>query len=153
MNRMSSSAVFTLFIALITSVPTSAQTAPTPSVALSASAQSASRTTLQDMVAELDRQNPEIAAGRRSVDASVAAIAPAGALPDPPLSAGVMSGVRAFPYVPTTNPEDSFRQFSASQEFPYPGKLPLRTKIAVSESGAQRWTYETTRRRLVADLK
>ena len=140
MNRISSSAAFTLFIALIASGPINAQTAPAPSVALSASAQPASGTTLQDLVAELDRQNPEIAAARRFVDASVAAIAPAGALPDPTLSVGFMSGFSAFPFVPTTDPEDSFRQFSASQEFPYPGKLSLRTKIAVSESDAQRWT-------------
>jgi cobalt-zinc-cadmium efflux system outer membrane protein len=157
MNRISSSAVFTLVIALIgalvASGPINAQTAPAPAVALSASAQPASGTTLRDLVAELERQNPEMAAARRFVDASVAAIAPAGALPDPTLSGGYMAGVKAFPFFPTTNPSDSFRQFGASQEFPYPGKLSLRTKIAVSESDAQRWTYETARRRLVADLK
>jgi outer membrane protein TolC len=111
------------------------------------------RQTLDSLVSELDRQNPEIAAARRSVDASVAAIAPAGALPDPTVSGGYMGGLRAFPFVPSTNPSDSFRQFSATQEFPYPGKLSLRTRMAVSESHAQRWSYETTRRGLVADLK
>ncbi len=110
-------------------------------------------TTLKALVTELDEHNPEIAAARGSVDASVAAIAPAGALPDPTISAGYMSGVKAFPFFPTTNPPDSFRQFGATQEFPYPGKLSLRTKIAVSESDAQRWTSEATRRRLVAELK
>ena len=87
------------------------------------------------------------------MDASVAAIAPAGALPDPTLSGGYMAGAKAFPFFPTTNPADSFRQLGASQEFPFPGKLSLRTKIAATESDAQRWSYETTRRRLIAELK
>lgn len=116
-------------------------------------APTAAPATLADLVAELDQHNPEIAAARRSVDAGVAAIAPAGALPDPTLRAGYMAGVKAFPFLPTAHPGDSFRQFGASQEFPYPGKLSLRTKIAVSESEAQRWSYETTRRRLIAELK
>lgn len=153
MSRISSAAVFMLSIGLAGPRPINAQAGPAPSVAPAASAQPASGTTLRDLVAELDRQNPEIAAARRSIDASVAAIAPAGALPDPTLSAGFMSGLRAFPFVPTADPSDSFRQLAASQEFPYPGKLSLRTKIAVTESDAQRWTAETTRRRLIADLK
>ena len=107
--------------------------------------------TLADLVAELDQHNPEIAAARRSVDARVAAIAPAGALPDLTLSAGYMNDT-GIPFGPLAS-EFNFRQFSASQEFPYPGKLSLRTKIATTESDAQRWSYEATRRRLVAELK
>jgi outer membrane protein TolC len=102
---------------------------------------------------ELDQHNPEIAAERRSVDAAVAAIEPAGALPDPTLTGGYMGEVAGIPFVPSSSNPFSFRQFSLSQEFPYPGKQSLRTKIAVSESDAQRWTYETTRRRLIMELK
>jgi outer membrane protein TolC len=109
--------------------------------------------TLQDLVAELDRSNPEVAAARRSVDASVAAIAPAGALPDPTLTAGYMNEAASVPFVPSGGNPFSFRQFGVSQEFPYPGKQSLRTNVAVSEADAQRWTYEATRRRLIADLK
>lgn len=138
MNRNSSSIVSLIVVVVVSAVSVNAQT---------------SAATLQDLVAELDRSNPEIAAARRYVDASVAAIAPAGALPDPTISVGYMGGLRAAPFFPTDNPEDSFRQVSAQQEFPYPGKLSLRTKIAVAESDAQRWTYESTRRRLIADLK
>ena len=94
-----------------------------------------------------------MAAAQRSVDASVAAIPPAGSLPDPTFSAGYMGGIRTAPFFPTSSPSDSFRQLSAAQEFPYPGKLSLRTRIAASESDAQRWIYETTRRRLIAELK
>lgn len=108
---------------------------------------------LSDLIDALEHRNPELEAQRRAVDASLAAIRPAGALPDPSVSAGYMSGLRAFPYVPTTNPTDSFRQVGASQEFPFPGKRGLRTGMAVAESEGQKWVEEGTRRRLVAELK
>ena len=146
MNRQSSLAVFILSFVLLAPFGAAAQTSR-PNAASTAGA------TLNDLVAELERANPEVAAAQRSVDASVAAIAPAGALPEPTISAGYMGGVRSAPFFPTSDPSDSFRQLSASQEFPYPGKLSLRTSIAATESDAQRWSYETTRRRLVADLK
>ena len=110
-------------------------------------------TTLKDLVAELERGNPELGAARREIDMRVARIAPAGALPDPTISAGFMSGLLRSPFFPSTNPSDSFRQFGVSQEFPYPGKLSLKTKIATTEADAERWNFESTRRRLVSDLK
>lgn len=150
MSRLSS-VVFASIVSAVLARPVelNAQAGP---LAPGPADQGAPTATLADLVAELDRQNPEIAAERRSVDATVAAIAPAGALPDPTLSAGYMSDVGGFPFVPTGN-LFSYRQFGVSQEFPYPGKRGLKTRIATTESDAQRWTYETTRRRLVAELK
>jgi outer membrane protein TolC len=143
-----------LFFTSVAMEPVTAS-AQSDSATFPPSAQNASTdtATLADLVAELDQHNPEIAAARRSIDATVAAIAPAGALPDPTLTAGYMGEVAGIPFVPSGSNPFSFRQFGLSQEFPYPGKQSLRTKIAVSESDAQRWTYETTRRRLIADLK
>ena len=108
---------------------------------------------LSQLVAELERSNPELAAGRRDVDMRVARVAPAGALPDPTVRAGYMSGFLRPPFFPSASNPDSFRQFGASQEFPYRGKLALRTRIATTEADAERWNYEATRRRLVAELK
>lgn len=108
---------------------------------------------LSQLVAELERSNPELAAGRRDVDMRVARVAPAGALPDPTVRAGYMGGFLRPPFFPSAGNPDSFRQFGASQEFPYPGKLALRTRIATTEVDAERWNYEATRRRLVAELK
>ena len=59
----------------------------------------------------------------------------------------------AVPFVPASDNITAFRQFSFSQEFPYPGKRGLQTSIATTDVEAGRWTYEATRRRLVADLK
>ena len=54
----------------------SSQTAPTPPAP----------DTLAALVAELDRNNPDLEAARRDVDMRAARIAPAGALPDPTFS-------------------------------------------------------------------
>ena len=116
-------------------------------------AQPAVSPSLAALVAELERNNPELKAARRDVDMRVARIAPAGALPDPTMSVGYMGGVAGVPFFPSSGTTGSFRQLGASQELPFPGKLRLRTQVAATEAEAERWNYETTRRRLIAELK
>ena len=116
-------------------------------------AQPAISPSLAALVAELERNNPELKAARRDVDMRVARIAPAGALPDPTMSVGYMGGVAGVPFFPSSGTTGSFRQLGASQELPFPGKLRLRTQVAATEAEAERWNYETTRRRLIAELK
>ena len=109
--------------------------------------------TLADLVRELEQNNPEINAARREIDMRVARIAPAGAPPDPTFSFGYMGGLLRAPFFPSSSAPGSFRQFGLSQEIPYPGKLALFSRIAATEADAGRWNYETTRRRLIAELK
>ncbi len=109
-------------------------------------------TSLAGLVAELDRYNPELQAARSDVDMRLARIAPAGALPDPTFSVGYMGGLTR-PFFPSAATPNAFRQFGVSQELPYPGKRALRTRIATTDADAQRWSYEDTRRQLVAELK
>jgi cobalt-zinc-cadmium efflux system outer membrane protein len=116
-------------------------------------AQSTTRATLKDLVTELERANPELGSGRREIDMRVARIAPAGALADPTLSAGFMTGLAHAPFFLAPDADNSFRMFGVSQEFPYPGKRSLKTNIATTEADAERWNFESTRRRLVSDLK
>ena len=108
---------------------------------------------LTALVAELEENNPELKAARRDVDMRVARIAPAGALPDPTLSVGYMSGLARPPFFPSSSEPDSFRRFGASQEFPFSGKRRLRTQVAAIEADAERWMYETTRLALIAEFK
>lgn len=116
-------------------------------------APSTTLTTLKDLVAELERANPELGSGRREIDMRVARIGPAGALPDPTLRAGFMTGLAHAPFLLNADADNSFRMFGVSQEFPYPGKRLLKTNIASTEARAERWNFESTRRRLVAELK
>lgn len=105
------------------------------------------------MIAELEQRNPELAAARREVDMRVARIAPAGAPPDPTVSAGYMSGLLRPPFFPSSSTPGAFRQAGVSQELPYPGKLALRSRVAATEADMARWSYEDVRLRLIADLK
>ncbi|HLG56159.1 MAG TPA: TolC family protein [Vicinamibacterales bacterium] len=113
----------------------------------------ATPSTLQTLVAELERNNPEMKAARRDVDMRVARIAPAGAPPDPSLSVGYMGGVLRPPFFPSASAPGSFRQFGLSQELPFPGKLGLKRRVAATEADAERWNSEDVRKRLIADLK
>lgn len=108
---------------------------------------------LKTLVAELEQRNPELAAARRDVDARIAGIKPAGAPPDPTITAGYMSGFLRPPFFPSSSTPNAFRQFGVSQELPYPGKLSLRTNVAKTEADAARWNVEDVRLRLIADLK
>ena len=109
--------------------------------------------TLDALIGELERANPELQAARREIDMRVARVAPAGALPDPTVSFGFMNDLNAVPFVPAADNITAFRQFSFSQEIPYPGKRGLQTSIATTDVDTVRWNYEATRRRLVSDLK
>lgn len=118
-----------------------------------AQSRAATLSTLQTLVSELERNNPELKAARRDVDMRVARIAPAGAPPDPSLSFGYMGGLLRPPFFPRSSAQGSFRQFGLSQEIPYPGKLGLKSRVAATEADAERWNAEDVRKRLVADLK
>ena len=110
-------------------------------------------TGLATLVAELERNNPELQAAQREIDMRLARIAPAGAPPDPTLSAGYMSGFLRPPFFPSTATPNGYVQVGISQEFPYPGKLDLRSRIASTEASATRWNYEDLRLRRIAELK
>ena len=113
----------------------------------------ANSSTLEALVSELERNNPELKAARREVDMRTARIAPAGAPPDPSLSFGYMGGLQRPPFFPSSNTPDGFRQFGASQEIPYPGKLALRSRVAATEADAARWNTEDVRLKLISELK
>src|SRR5690242_1651911 len=90
----------------------------------------ASTSALPALVAELERDNPELQAAKRTIDMKVARIAPAGALADPVLSASSMGGFTRPPFFPASTTPNAFRQVGISQEIPFPGKRGLRSAVA-----------------------
>ena len=128
--------------------------AVTPAVAIAQSPGPApADVRLADLISQIEAANPELAAARREVDASVARILPAGAPPDPTISAGYMSGFLRPPFYPSTDTPFGRWQFGVTQEIPYPGKLTIRTRIAAAAAEGARWTVEARRVQLVAELK
>ncbi len=155
---MKHSTVLTFLLVCVGLVSTAAAQVALPSAAVAPAGPQttppqARDATLAGLVSDLERANPELQSARREIDMRSARVPPAGALPDPTLSLGYMNEFAGIPFVPSSTNPFAFRQFSFSQEFPYPGKRGLQTDIARTDVDTARWNYEATRRRLIADLK
>ncbi len=110
-------------------------------------------TTLARLTAEAIAANPSLDASRAMASAAAARIRPAGALPDPMVTAGVMD---------LTLPRFAFREsdftevdLEVSQEFPWPGTLGARTQAARAEARAREADVGARRREVtvrVAEL-
>lgn len=107
--------------------------------------------TLKSLVEEALQNNPEIKAARAEWEAATRRPSQVGSLPDPMVGVG-WRNVR-FDRITLNKDPDSMVTFSVSQEFPFPGKLDLREKIAEEEAQAQEQFYQSTLRRVIADLK
>ncbi len=105
------------------------------------------------ITAEAIAANPSLGASRAMARAAAARVRPAGALPDPMVSAGVMD---------LTLPRFAFREsdftevdLELSQEFPWPGTLGARTQAARAEARARDADVAVRRRQItvrVADF-
>lgn len=109
--------------------------------------------TLNDLIEEALRHNPEIRAAMRDVDAKRARVPQAGALPDPVISFGQMNEGNVIPF--TTLGKFGFSEIyiGITQEFPFYGKRGLREQVAGSEADAEYWMFEFTRRQVIANVK
>ncbi|HEX3036217.1 MAG TPA: TolC family protein [Thermodesulfobacteriota bacterium] len=107
--------------------------------------------TLESLIEEALRNNPEIKAARARWKASTKRPSQEGSLPDPMV--GVSWQNVSFDNITLTEDPDSMIRFPFSQEFPFPGKLSLKEKIAIEEAEALGKSYEATVREVVADLK
>ncbi len=96
-------------------------------------------------------RNPEIAAYAGRAAALRARVRPSEALPDPTVSLGWMG--KPLPFALEDNAATSYRQITATQRFPFPGKLKLQGQVAEHTSRAAGWDYQAARRRVRADVK
>jgi outer membrane protein, heavy metal efflux system len=102
------------------------------STVLRAQASPPADSVLARLTAEAVKANPSLEASRAMARAAVSRIRPAGALPDPMLTGGVMN---------LTLPRFAFREsdftevdVELSQEFPWPGSLGARTQAARADA-------------------
>lgn len=117
------------------------------------SARRVARLTLDELIAELERVNPELRVADYEVRAARARVRPAGALPDPTINYGQMNVGNIVPF--TTLGEEGFSEIYVGfqQEFPFYGKRKLRENIATKEADAEQWSYQFTRLRILSELK
>lgn len=108
---------------------------------------------LADLVAALEGANPELDAARREIEMRASRVKPAGAPPDPVISAGFMGGFTEVPFFPPSSNPAAWREFAVSQDLPYPGKLSLRSRIAAVDTEVARLAADDLRLERVAELK
>jgi cobalt-zinc-cadmium efflux system outer membrane protein len=120
---------------------------PSVSAVLRAQDPVAADTLLARLTSEALATNPSLDADRAMARAAESRIRPAGALPDPMLSTGVMD---------LTLPHFGFRQsdftevdVELSQEFPWPGTLGARTRAARADAAVRRANVAARRREIV----
>jgi outer membrane protein TolC len=106
---------------------------------------------LQQLVAEALRNNPEIRAAEKELEAARQRVLPAGALDDPMLELGVVS-------LPARSPsfrsEDmTMKMLGLSQRIPFPGKRDLRRDIAEKNADSVSHAYEETVNRVAREIK
>lgn len=140
-----------LALVLVSSMPASAQTPAVPVLAPAVADDSThAEARLDSLIATAMLVNPAVHAAQQRVHAAQARIGPAGALPDPMLSVGIMNlPVRA----PGFSDFMTMKTVGAAQTLPFPGKRALAGRAAELELRAAEAGLESVRRDVVADVR
>lgn len=146
MSRFTNIASFIACAVLLVSAAHAQTPLPMPDAASARNA-----TALKDLVAEALKNNPEVRAAFNETEAARQRVAPAGALDDPMLEAGLLN-------VPTDSwrlnrEEMTMKMLGLSQRLPYPGKRALRREVAAKGAEAAEQGYRETLNRVAREVK
>jgi cobalt-zinc-cadmium efflux system outer membrane protein len=106
-----------------------------------------------DLVKEVERNNPEIAAAYHGWQAATNVPKQAAAFPETQLSIQQFSVGSPRPFAGFSNSDFAYIGIGASQDIPFPGKRGLRGRVAELEANSMREDAEAVRQRLVEALK
>jgi outer membrane protein, heavy metal efflux system len=109
--------------------------------------------TLTDLLAEAERNNPQIQAAGRERDAAKQVPPQVSTLPDPQFVLQNLSVGSPRPFAGYTNSDFAYIGLGFSQDIPYPGKLRLRGDIAKKDVEVSEQRYESVRRTILAAVK
>ena len=109
--------------------------------------------TLQALVSEVLRSNPDVVAAQKSYEASRQRPTQQSSLPDPMISLGYVSVGNPLPGAGLGSQVLSNIGLMYSQELPYPGKLKLRGEIASKEAEATFQQYQAVQLAVISRLK
>ncbi len=116
-----------------------------------AASNSRNTTLLPTLITETLENNPEIQAAHQEREAAQHRIAPAEALDDPTLEAGVINAPLASS--PFNREDMTMKMIGLSQRLPFPGKRGLRKEVASKDAEAIEQGYHETVNRVVHNLK
>ncbi len=141
--KFSSAWILASLLFLLASAVSRAQESSSPGVAAS----------LGKLLAEAERNNPQIQAARHQWDAAKQVSPQVSTLPDPEFMLEQLSVGSPRPFSGYTNSEMANVALGVSQEIPYPGKLRLRGEIARKEAEVWEQQYESVRRGVLVEVK
>ena len=112
--------------------------------------QSASITSLHDLLTEAEQNSPQIKAAQQEWKAAQQVPTQVSALPDPQAILQEFTVGSPRPFAGYTNSNFAYIGLGISQEFPYPGKLRLKGEIATQDAKVAQQQYESIRRSVFA---
>ena len=113
----------------------------------------ASPSPLRELVQEVERSNPEIAASLHAWQAATNVPKQASALPDTEITVQQFSVGSPRPFAGYSNSDFAYVGIGASQDLPYPGKRRLRSEVAEREADSIRALSDGVRNQAVETLK
>jgi outer membrane protein, heavy metal efflux system len=110
-------------------------------------------TSLRELLAEAEKNNPQIEAARQGWQAAKQVPTQVSTLPDPQFNLQHVSVGSPRPFAGYTNSDFAYLGLGVSQDIPYPGKLRLKGEIAKREADISQQQIEFVRRAVLAELK
>jgi len=110
-------------------------------------------TPLSELLAEAEKNNPQIEAARQGWQAAKQVPTQVSTLPDPQFTLQHLSVGSPRPFAGYTNSDFAYIGLGVSQDIPYPGKLRLKGEIAKREADVSQQQTESVRRTVLAELK
>jgi outer membrane protein, heavy metal efflux system len=110
-------------------------------------------TPLSELLAEAEKNNPQIEAARQSWQAAKQVPTQVSTLPDPQFNLQHVSVGSPRPFSGYTNSDFAYLGLGVSQDIPYPGKLRLKGEIAKRDADVSQQQIESVRRAVLAELK
>jgi cobalt-zinc-cadmium efflux system outer membrane protein len=110
-------------------------------------------TPLSDLLAEAEKNNPQIEAARQGWQAAKQVPTQVSTLPDPQFNLQHVSVGSPRPFAGYTNSDFAYLGIGVLQDIPYPGKLRLKGEIAKREADISQQQIESVRRAVLAELK
>jgi cobalt-zinc-cadmium efflux system outer membrane protein len=110
-------------------------------------------TPLSELLAETEKNNPQIEAARQSWHAAKQVPTQVSTLPDPQFNLQHVSVGSPRPFAGYTNSDFAYLGLGVSQDIPYPGKLRLKGEIAKRDADVSQQQIESVRRAVLAEVK
>ena len=128
---------------------------PTPAAAQTEAVHehAALSTPLRDLVQEAEHNNPQIGASVHAWQAATNVPRKVSALPETQLTIQHLSVGSPRPFAGYTNSDFAYIGIGASQDLPYPGKRPLRAKVAEFDANSLREQSDSVRRDVVENVQ